>query len=321
MTERPRVFIASSTGGLRIARAIKSQLKQDAVVTLWSEGVFSIMNTPLQDLLTASRQFDFALFIFHPEDKLESKSSTQLTVRDNVLFELGLFMGSLGRERCVFVAPEDRSNVRFPSDLEGIYPATYDATNTNLDAAVGDACYRIVELMTRVGTTGEQDETVLYAYSARSDESDIKGVQGRIWKNGKHVEPTGLGQLIFPARGVIQVDRHNTGGRFELKLRPSGQSDPSIVRKQLAPQRRLRVRCEARSSDGNHTLVFVFKDEKRDQWLADRSFTVRPGDWTRIDLPFKIPADADALFRIDDQDLEKAPSSISIRDLLITERE
>ena len=45
------------------------------------------------------------------------------TARDNVLFELGLFMGKLGRER-TFVVTE--KSVRLPTDLAGIATVNFE---------------------------------------------------------------------------------------------------------------------------------------------------------------------------------------------------
>ena len=118
------MFIGSSVGALRFAEAIRSKIRYRTQTTLWNEGVFVVMNTPLQDLLTASQAFDFAIFVFHPDDEVAIREKKQVTVRDNVLFELGLFMGSIGRERCFFVVPEQRDDLRIPTDLAGVSPAT-----------------------------------------------------------------------------------------------------------------------------------------------------------------------------------------------------
>jgi len=46
---------------------------------------------------------DFAVVTLTPDDRISSRGKSTKAPRDNVLFELGLLMGSLGRERTYFV--------------------------------------------------------------------------------------------------------------------------------------------------------------------------------------------------------------------------
>ena len=57
--------------------------------------------------------------------------------RDNVLLEMGLFIGALGRERTFAVF--DRSvDMKLPSDLAGVTPASYAPhASGNLQASLG----------------------------------------------------------------------------------------------------------------------------------------------------------------------------------------
>lgn len=48
---------------------------------------------------------DFALAIAQPDDVVRSRKKMQPTLRDNVLFELGLFMGKLTRHRAILIHP------------------------------------------------------------------------------------------------------------------------------------------------------------------------------------------------------------------------
>jgi hypothetical protein len=65
--------------------------------------------------------------------------------RDNVLFELGMFIGKLGRKRSFIVVPESRSNLHLPTDLSGINPLVYDSrrNDANWEAALGPASTQI----------------------------------------------------------------------------------------------------------------------------------------------------------------------------------
>ncbi|OCK51118.1 hypothetical protein BA768_17855 [Chryseobacterium sp. CBo1] len=61
------------------------------------------------------------------------------TIRDNVIFELGLFIGRLGTDKLFFVIPDLCDDLHLPSDLLGINPGKYDSTreDNNLLAALG----------------------------------------------------------------------------------------------------------------------------------------------------------------------------------------
>lgn len=58
-----------------------------------------------------------------PDDRMESRGEKGWSARDNVLFELGMFLGKLGRERTfIFVQEtgEKGKDVKIPADLAGI---------------------------------------------------------------------------------------------------------------------------------------------------------------------------------------------------------
>jgi hypothetical protein len=318
---KSKVFIGSSVGGLNVARAIRSGIRHETDPTLWNEGVFRLMSTSIEDLVAASQAFDFAVFIFHPDDQVAIRDQAQFMVRDNVLFELGLFMGSIGRGRCFFVAPQERDDFRIPTDLAGLNPADYDSGGQNIDAAVGDACFRILQVIARVGPVQRETEVTLYSTTARFEPTDFQGVEARIWKGDKPSSHTGRGHLSFPGEGALRVQRDNTDGKFEVHLRPNGPKDPSFARKHEAYYRRLRVRCEASCEGPGHALQFVMKDEERNRWLADQKVDVAAGGWQAIDLHFKVPSDVDLLFRVDDLQRAGAPSAVMIRNLVVTERD
>src|SRR5215472_13682938 len=122
---KPALFVGSSSEGLEFARAVRALLDEDAEVTLWKEGLFDVGSTFIDSLIKALPRFDFAALILTGDDLLTSREITTLGPRDNVLFELGLFMGRLGRER-TFVVRARSDHIKIPSDLAGLTTATYD---------------------------------------------------------------------------------------------------------------------------------------------------------------------------------------------------
>jgi predicted nucleotide-binding protein len=140
---RPRMFIGSSTEGLSIANEIQRLLEHEFEVDVWNQSTtFGLGNSTLESLEEAVLKYDFAVFVFRPDDELQTRGATKPVARDNVLFELGLFIGKLSRRRAFIVQPRGES-VALPSDLLGIATATYDAQRQNLAAALGPACQSI----------------------------------------------------------------------------------------------------------------------------------------------------------------------------------
>jgi CRP/FNR family transcriptional regulator, cyclic AMP receptor protein len=124
--EMPVLFIGSSVEGLRIAQEIQLGLKHDKIhVRPWSTpGVFGPGGVPVDSLLKEVDASDCAAFIFGPDDKLFHRGEEYEVPRDNVIFELALFMGRLDRNRS-FIIKEQSSEIKIPTDLLGVTPITY----------------------------------------------------------------------------------------------------------------------------------------------------------------------------------------------------
>ena len=96
--DRIRVFIISTVEALDIARAIQNAFDHDPfTVVIWTDGVFRASLYPLESLEREIDQSDFAIAIAQPDDITHSRDTAVRTPRDNVIFELGFFMGRLGR--------------------------------------------------------------------------------------------------------------------------------------------------------------------------------------------------------------------------------
>ncbi|MBB6112521.1 Predicted nucleotide-binding protein containing TIR-like domain-containing protein [Mucilaginibacter lappiensis] len=142
---KPRLFIGSSTENLEIANALQVNLEYDAIVTVWNQGVFNISSNALNDLMEALDSFDFAIFIFQPDDITTIRNNKYQTVRDNIIFELGLFLGRLGKEKVFYLTDRETTNLHLPTDLIGLSPGTYDSKreDNNLQAALGPFCFEV----------------------------------------------------------------------------------------------------------------------------------------------------------------------------------
>lgn len=149
---KPRLFIASSIESLTIAEAVNVNLDHEFEVTLWKNGTFKLSSSAIDDLVEKSSFVDFALFIFTPDDISTIRSRTEHIVRDNVIFEMGLFVGAIGKSRSFILKPRD-VEMHLPTDLLGVTPADYDANRSDGDlvSATNRACCLLKAEIERLG--------------------------------------------------------------------------------------------------------------------------------------------------------------------------
>jgi hypothetical protein len=176
---KPALFIGSSTEGLEFARAVRSSLIREAEVTVWNEGFFTMGSTFIETLVNALPRFDFAAVVLTPDDLVRSRDTTMFGPRDNAVFELGLFMGRLGRSRTFIIRPSG-NEPKLPSDLAGLTTASYDwpRADGNVQAAVGAACDNIRGMIHSLGFI---ESRVTHQIRAVQDEqerqrADIDGI-------------------------------------------------------------------------------------------------------------------------------------------------
>jgi hypothetical protein len=168
---KPSLFIGSSTEGLEFAQALRALLVHDAEVTLWNEGFFRLGSTFIETLVNSLPRFDFAVLVLTPDDWTDSRDVWSLSPRDNVLFELGLFMGRLGRSR-TFILHQSDPNLKIPSDLAGVTTATYEwpREDKNYRSSVGPACDNIREVVRDLGVSDTKTSRDINDIRSRQDE-------------------------------------------------------------------------------------------------------------------------------------------------------
>ena len=95
---------------------------------------------------------DFATLVLTPDDLALSRSKLSPSPRDNVIFELGFFVGSIGRDRC-FIVYDRTSDLKLPSDLSNITAATYEPHGSGeLQPALGAAATQIESAICKLGS-------------------------------------------------------------------------------------------------------------------------------------------------------------------------
>jgi Predicted nucleotide-binding protein containing TIR-like domain len=168
---KPSLFIGSSSEGLEFARAVRSLLAPDAEVTVWKEGFFGLGSTYIETLMNSLPRFDFAVLVFTPDDLVNSREVEAFGARDNVIFELGLFMGRLGRSR-TFILYQADARLRIPTDLSGVTMATYEwpRADRSYKSAVGSACDSIREVIRALGVSETKTAREISDIRSRQEE-------------------------------------------------------------------------------------------------------------------------------------------------------
>lgn len=137
---KKEIFIGSSSGMIDFMETIELKLeKMNETPLLWndeSKGIFVPGTSTIDSLLEITERVKAAIFIFNKDDKVWFNGNDSIigtsedAVRDNVLFEYGLFMGTLGKGKVCFIC---KGKPHIASDLQGI---------TYIDGDLGDAQVR-----------------------------------------------------------------------------------------------------------------------------------------------------------------------------------
>ncbi|MCF8243745.1 MAG: nucleotide-binding protein [Saprospiraceae bacterium] len=146
-----KIFIGCAVESLAYAQQLQALLDHDPVeVRIWTDNVFSPSSYTLQDLMEQVNCVDFAIFFAMPEDLIESKDEESYGPRDNVILEIGLFMGKLGKER-VYLIKKRKAELKIPTDLLGFQTIDFDASKTDLSIALNPVCLEIRKMLKKLG--------------------------------------------------------------------------------------------------------------------------------------------------------------------------
>jgi 8-oxo-dGTP pyrophosphatase MutT (NUDIX family) len=155
---KPTLFIASSSEKEEIARAIELNVSEHAEVTIWPHA-FTAGKSFYDELVSKANSFDFAVIVITPDDQLTVRDETSIATRDNVIFELGLFLGTLGPER-VFAVNEAGTGGRIMSDYKGVRYLTYDGNRSdrNLQRALSPAATEVISSIRTLNRRNKIDD-------------------------------------------------------------------------------------------------------------------------------------------------------------------
>jgi hypothetical protein len=143
-----KLFIGSSSGpGLKIAKTVKARVtnvcKDWIECDIWNRGdVFGINRSFLDSLLRASQQYHYGIFVATKDDPTVKKGASVVEPRDNVIFEVGLFLGSMGVSRSFLLVEK---GVGLPSDFEGIAVPRFSIEDEQSALSAVDQIIRRIE--------------------------------------------------------------------------------------------------------------------------------------------------------------------------------
>ncbi|HEY3752702.1 MAG TPA: TIR domain-containing protein [Pseudonocardiaceae bacterium] len=192
MSTTPYVFIGSSGAGKETAEALKDAIGGRAKVQVWYQNTFAPSVTNVESLeRVINSEVNLAVLVITPDDLRDRGSGPHLVARDNIIFELGLFMGRLGRTKTFGLACS-HCDIEMPTDLLGVSWVMYRHPHEELDRAAN----RVDALdLIRNSLAGAVNEIIRSA----SDEG------------GGPVRAIGSADLVkaYPMRGLVGRSRWN----------------------------------------------------------------------------------------------------------------
>lgn len=149
---KPKIFIGSSREGHKTAEEIAEQLKDIADCQIWDEGFFEVNKSSFESLSEGAVLFDFAILVASADDVQLKRDKLEIIARDNVLFEFGLYIGRLGRNRAFFIKEK---GLDLPSDFFGITLLEYQTDKAMPGRSLEEVCVDLKKHIDNVWNTFE----------------------------------------------------------------------------------------------------------------------------------------------------------------------
>ncbi len=197
---KPRIFLGSSGKQTKLLDALTRGLEDVAHVEPWTTS-FNPGTTTLERLLELCREVDFAAFVFAQDDwtshtsalEAAAAESGQASPRDNVVFEAGLFGGTLGMRRTFILHAK---GAKLPTDLLGLTCVRYEGTTAAETKAVNQKLRQAIENEGRVSRIEglwwqysltqrtEREPSAVSLLRISRDRSGALEMAGRAWQEG-----------------------------------------------------------------------------------------------------------------------------------------
>ena len=194
-----RIFVASSTEGAAIATKLRARLQGElsggAIVEFWKHS-FAPGDTAIESLEKVTHVADFAVLVMTADDITVSRDKKKMSPRDNLVFELGLFIGALGRKHSV-VMRDSSVDLKIPSDYLGVTVLTYNAASPDdLTRSLHEASIKLAEHINDVPPTRMKR---LAEGSYADNETFCRQIEGAWWQRINHPEGSALSFFMITA--------------------------------------------------------------------------------------------------------------------------
>ncbi|MEK0447556.1 MAG: hypothetical protein RLZZ399_2877 [Verrucomicrobiota bacterium] len=147
----PHLLIRANRETKDVAEALALSVHpQVATTKVICREVFGSEAFPIEDLEAQLRVADFAALISPHDERVRSRSEGSNSLRDNLVFEVGLLMGALTRHRAFLVVPECFSP-GIPTDLLGVTPLLYRPATMPLTKAILSTAVELQNIIQSMG--------------------------------------------------------------------------------------------------------------------------------------------------------------------------
>lgn len=223
-----KLFIGSSSEGKKIAEKLKAKIESEygdwIECDIWDEGkVFELNNSALDALVKASRKYDYGILVATNDDLLKTRGSNHQVPRDNVMFEMGMFLGSLGLTRA-FLLVEKQS--KLPTDYNGITVPYFD---NDIEGSLDNAIAGIQVAILNSRNTFNLKPVPSAALALGYFESLVQNIAKKRLEQGREFKLT-----IFLPKNISDVrivaSNHRMNNPTEDIAIVEGQQRPSITK-------------------------------------------------------------------------------------------
>lgn len=194
----------------------------------------------------------------------------------------------------------------------------------NLQIALNNNTQSVEVLSNRVSSGQDR----LIYDGANGMEGDFKHNGGNMWRRNKdgideEIPGKGTGNISYLGKDVI-INRTNTEGRYELTLKNyniDGSLKPYIANDNIVGSKRFFVvTANVFAERAVHTININVRTADNKVRLVDDTRIISPSKLISIKMSFWVRTDDNFIFRIDDQNVSDAPSSLRISELKIIEK-
>jgi len=205
---KPKIFIGSSGVGLAVAEQVRTNLSSIGDCLVWKDsGVWEPNRSTFDNLLRMTGYFDFGVFVATMDDSTVTKGATVMEPRDNVILEMALFLGVLGRDKSFLLVEK---GVKLPSDFDGIYMARFDKGNA---ASIASACQEYAD---HISEHYRQGHFSLYPTTALAI-GYFKNFLEELVESAEKADPLVIGGVAYTDFKVKVVMPLNLEGRIREK--------------------------------------------------------------------------------------------------------